>query len=168
MLDVRLHLGNREVAGIDQTLLQLQQFVLRVVISDVPGNETLHECGRELATLETGFGKAMAMAGLPEQGDVRAVAGALNLDTVCLQFRIEETDADQRGMDRGLAALVKGMVKRLALARRKGAARGPDAAHRVVIRRQAFDFQVQAGDGHRGAGIHLQACGVGLAVLIEF
>ena len=62
----------------------------------------------------------MAMAGLPEQGDVRAVAGALNLDTVCLQFRIEETDADQRGMDRGLAALVKGMVKRLALARRKG------------------------------------------------
>ena len=52
MLDVGLHLRDREIIGVDQALLQLEHLVLRVEIAFVPRHVALKKCVGELAAFE--------------------------------------------------------------------------------------------------------------------
>ena len=119
VLGIRLHLRDGEVVGVEQALLQFEQLVLRVVVADIPGDETLHEVVAELTALEVRVGEPVAWSELPFEFDLCRVRGPFDLDAVGGELGVEVAHAEKRRMDGGLAALVGGMIESLALLRRK-------------------------------------------------
>ena len=153
LVDVRQHVDHREVVGPVQGLLQDQQLVLGEVVAGLERHVAVEEAVVELRTLEVHPAVAEARARIPCQPDRRAVVGAVHLDAMGDQARVEEAVGGELGAQRVARVFVGAMVEGLAL---ESFDRAPGPAQRGDLRRGVVQLQFDVGDLHRFARLHVQ------------
>ncbi|HWB81638.1 MAG TPA: hypothetical protein VG755_42040, partial [Nannocystaceae bacterium] len=104
------------------------------------------------------------IAGARPPGSVHHAEVATRCDAVLDELGFEIARSEQRSLDRRLALFVERVIERLVLRRNERPDGLPDGFLSIGA---AVDADVDGGDAHRLAGLHMQRRDVGVAILGE-
>jgi hypothetical protein len=152
-VDIGHDVDHREVVGAVERLLQFEQLALGEIVAALEWHVAIEETLAELRVLEHDPAETVALAGIPRQVHDGAVLGAVDLDAVRDQPRVEEAGGGERTADGVPGAVVLAVVQCL-VRERVHPAQG--IAHGGHLCRGIVDLHVHGCDLHRRAGHDVQ------------